>query len=143
MVMRTGPGRRQNAKELMPSDCGAGEDSWESLDSREIKPVNFKGHQPWIVTGRTDAEAEAPVFWSSNVNRWLNGKVPDAGKDWGQKEKRGSEDEMAGQCYYRCIEQELGQTLGAGKGQGGCHAEPIRSQRVRHNSVTEQQQCTN
>ena len=35
------------------------------LDSKKIKPVNLKGDQPWIFTGRTDAEAEAPVFWSS------------------------------------------------------------------------------
>ena len=41
------------------------------LDSKEIKPLNLKGDQPWILTGRTDAEAEAPVFWSSDVNRWL------------------------------------------------------------------------
>ena len=39
------------------------------LDSKEIKSVNFKGGQPCIFTGRTDAEAEAPVFWSSDVNR--------------------------------------------------------------------------
>ena len=38
---------------------------------------------------------EVPVFWSSDVNWWLIGKVPDAGKDQGQK-KRASEDEMAG-----------------------------------------------
>ena len=42
------------------------------------------------------AEVEVPVFWSSDANRWLIGKVPDAGKDQGQKEKRVSEDEMAG-----------------------------------------------
>ena len=66
------------------------------LDSKEIKPVSLKGDQPWIFTGRTDAEAEAPVFWSSDVNRQLIEKVPDAGKDRGQKEKRASEDEMAG-----------------------------------------------
>ena len=58
-----------------------------SLDSK-IKPVSLKGDQPWIFTGRTDAEAEAPVFWSSDANRQLIGKVPDAGKDWRQKEKR-------------------------------------------------------
>ena len=52
---------------------------------------HLKGDQPW-----TDAEAEAPVFWSSDVNSWLIEKVPDAGKDWGQKEKRESEDEVAG-----------------------------------------------
>ena len=50
-----------------------------SLDSKEIKPVNLKEDKPRIFTGRTDAEA--PVFWSSNANRRLNGKVPDAGKD--------------------------------------------------------------
>ena len=65
------------------------------LDSKEIKPVNLKGDQPCIITGRTDAEAKAPVFWSSDALRQLIGKVPGAGKDWGQKEKRASEDEMA------------------------------------------------
>ena len=57
-------------------------------DSKEIKPVDLKGDQPWIFTGRTRAVAEAPVFWSSDEIRRLIGKVPDAGKDWGQKEKR-------------------------------------------------------
>ena len=51
------------------------------LDSKEIKPVNLKGDQHLIFTGRTDAEAEAPKFWSSDVNRWLIGKVLDTGKD--------------------------------------------------------------
>ena len=55
------------------------------LDSKEIKPVNLKGNQPWILIGRTDAEAEAPVFWSSDAHRQLIGKVPDAGKDRGRK----------------------------------------------------------
>ena len=65
------------------------------LDSKEIKPVNLKRNQPWILTGRTDTEAESPVFWPHEVKSWLIGKVPDAGKDWGEKEKRVSEDEMA------------------------------------------------
>ena len=51
------------------------------LDSKEIKLVNLKGDQPWILTGMTDAEAEAPVFWSSDANRQLIGKIPDSGKD--------------------------------------------------------------
>ena len=66
------------------------------LNNKEIKPVSLKGNQPWILAGRTDAKVEASVFWSSDVNSWLIGKVPDAGKDWGKKEKRESEDEMAG-----------------------------------------------
>ena len=66
------------------------------LESREIKQINLKGNQPWKLITRTDAEVETPVFWSSDTNSWLIGKVPDAGKDWGQKEKWESEDEMAG-----------------------------------------------
>ena len=52
------------------------------LDSKEIKPVNPKGNQPWIFTGRTDAEAEAPTLWPPDGKSWLTGKDPDAGKDW-------------------------------------------------------------
>ena len=37
--------------------------------------------------GRTDAQAEIPVFWSSDANSWFIEKIPDAGKDWGQKQK--------------------------------------------------------
>ena len=32
------------------------------LGSKEIKPVNPKGNQPWIFIGRIDAEAEATIF---------------------------------------------------------------------------------
>ena len=84
------------------------------LSSREIKPVTLKGFQPWIFTART--EAEAPVFWSSDVHRRLTGKIPNSGKDRGQKEKRASEDEMG---HHQCNEYELGQTAGDGEGQGG------------------------
>ena len=57
------------------------------LGSKEIRPVNLKGDQLWIFTGKTDAEAEAPVFWSSDVNSQLSGKAPDAGKDRAEGEK--------------------------------------------------------
>ena len=59
------------------------------LGSKQIKPVNLKGNQPWILIGRTDAEIETPVFWSSNVNNWLIGKVPDAGKGDGGRGEEG------------------------------------------------------
>ena len=64
------------------------------------------------------AEAEATVFWSSDANSLLIGKVPDAGIDWRQKGKKVSEDEMAG-WHHWCNEHELGQTPGDGEGQGG------------------------
>ena len=57
------------------------------LDSKEIKPVNPKGNQPWFFVGRTDAEAEAPKLWPPDVKSWRIGKDPDAGKDWRQEEK--------------------------------------------------------
>ena len=58
---------------------------------------------------RTDAEAEAPAFWSSDVNRRLIGKVPNARKGQGQKQKRVSEDEMA-ERHHQCNGHELRQT---------------------------------
>ena len=61
------------------------------LDSKEIKPVNPKGNQPWLPIGRTDAEAEAPILWPREVTSWLIGKDLDAGKDWGQEEKETTE----------------------------------------------------
>ena len=57
------------------------------LDCKEIKPVNPKGNQPWIFTGRADSEAEAPMLSPSDEKSWLTRKDPDAGKDWRQKEK--------------------------------------------------------
>ena len=55
------------------------------LDGKEIKSANPKGNQPWIFIGRTDAEAEAPIFWPPDVKTQLIGKDPDAGKDRRQK----------------------------------------------------------
>ena len=66
------------------------------MDSKEIKPVNPKGNQPWMFFGRTDAEAEAPILWPPNSKSQLIGKDPDAGRDWEQEEKGTTEDKMAG-----------------------------------------------
>ena len=87
------------------------------LDSKEIKPVNLKGNQPWRFIGRTDAEAEAPILWPPDVRKWLTEKDPDAGKDWRQKEKRATEDEMVG-WHHQLNGHELGKTLRDGEGQG-------------------------
>ena len=66
------------------------------LDCKEIKPLSPKGNQPWIFIGRTDAEAEAPIFWPPGTKSQLTGKDADAGENWGQKEKGATEDEMVG-----------------------------------------------
>ena len=52
-----------------------------TLDSKDIKAVNPKGNQPWILIGRTDAEAEAPVFRPPDGKSWLTGKDSDVEKD--------------------------------------------------------------
>ena len=66
-----------------------------SLESKEIKPVNPTGNQPWLSIGRADAEA-AVIFWPRDANSWLIEKDPDAGKDWEQEEKGETENGMVG-----------------------------------------------
>ena len=57
------------------------------LDSKEIKPVNPKGNQPWIFTVRTDAETEAPILWPPDVKSRLIEKDIDTVKDWGRRRR--------------------------------------------------------
>ena len=73
------------------SNCSAREDSWEALDY-EIKPVNPKGNEPWIVLRRTFAEAQAPILWPPDVKSWLIGKDPDAGRRRGWQRMRWLDD---------------------------------------------------
>ena len=87
------------------------------LDSGEIKPVNPKGNQSWILIGRTDTETEAPILWLPNVKNQLVVKDPDAGKDWGQEENRETEDEKFG-WYHRLSGHEFEQTPGDIERQG-------------------------
>ena len=96
MDVRAGLWRKLSTEELMLLNCGVGEDSWESLDCKEIQSVHSEGDQPWDFFGRNDAKAETPVHWSPRAKSWLIGKDCDAGRDWGQEEKGTTEDEMAG-----------------------------------------------
>ena len=70
------------------------------LNCKEIQPVHPKGYQSWVFIGRTDVEAETPILWPPNAKKWLIGKDPDAGKDWGQEEKGTTEDEMVGWRHH-------------------------------------------
>ena len=88
------------------------------LDCKKIQPVHPKGDQSRVFIGRTDAEAEMPIFWPPCVKSWLIGKDPDAGKDWGQEEKGTIENEMAG-WHHRLDGHGFGLTPGVGDGQGG------------------------
>ena len=73
------------------------------LDCKEIQPVHPKRNQSRIFIGRTDAEAEAeiPILWPPDVKNWFIWKDPDAGKDWRQKEKGTTEDEIVG--WHHCL----------------------------------------
>ena len=76
------------------------------LDSKEIKPVNPKGNQPWIFIGRTDAKAATLILWPPDVKSQLIRKDPDAGKDWGQEEKGATVSEMVG-CIINSVYMSL------------------------------------
>ena len=88
------------------------------LDNKEIKPVNPKGNQSWIFTGRTDVEVETPILWPPDAKNCLIGKDLDAGEDWWQEEKGMTEDELVG-WHHWLDGHEFEQAPGAGDGQGG------------------------
>ena len=131
--------KRLSKEELMPLNCGAGENSWKAspLDSKEIKPVNPKGYQLWIFTGRTNAEAEAKIikgaegetyvcmtsplisftWWeelTSLEKTLMLGKIE---KGWGQEDKRMTKYEMVG-WHHWLNGPEFEQSLGYDPGQG-------------------------
>ena len=98
-------------------NSGVGEDSWESLDCKEIKSVNSKGNQSWLFIGRTDTEAGGPIFWPPGVKNWLTGKDTDAGKYWRQEKKGMIEGEMVG-WRHQIDGHEFEQAPEVGDGQG-------------------------
>ena len=86
------------------------------LDSKDIKPFNPKGNQPWIFIGRTDAEAS--ILWPPDAKSQLIGKDSDAGKDGGQEEKSVTKEGMVGDGGHQWLNgHEIEQTLGDSGGQ--------------------------
>ena len=77
------------------------------LNCKEIKPVNSKGNQSWLFIGKTDAEAS--ILLPPDAKSRLIGKDHDAGKDWRQKKKGTTEDEMVG-WHYQLSGHEFEQT---------------------------------
>ena len=85
------------------------------LDCKEIQPVRPKGNQSWILIGKTDAEAEAPILWPPDGKIWLIGKDPDSGQDWRREEKGMTDDKMIG-WHHQLGGHEFEQALGLGDG---------------------------
>ena len=88
-----------------------------SPSDSKIKPVRPKGNLPWIFTGRTDGEAEAPILWPPDAKSQFTGKDFDARKDWGHQKKGVTDDEMVG-GQHQLNGQEFEQTLWDSERQG-------------------------
>ena len=88
-----------------------------SLDSKEIKPVNPKGKQPWILIGKTDAEAEVPKLWPPDQRANSLEKSLMLGKTEGRRREGETEGEMVG-WHHRLNGHEFEQTPGESEGQG-------------------------
>ena len=98
---------------MMLLNWGVGQDE-SSWDCKEIQPVHPKENQSWIFIGKTDAET--PILWPPDGKIWLIRKDRDAGKDWRQKEKGATEDEIVG-WHYQLNGHEFEQTPGDTEGQ--------------------------
>ena len=112
-------------------NCGVGENPWEFLGLQEIQTVHPKRDQPLVFIGRTDVEAETPIFWPPDVKCWLIWKDPDVGKDWRQEEKGMTEDETT---QWTWVWVNSGSWWWPGR---PGMLQSMELQRVRHDWVTE------
>ena len=99
-------------------NCGAGENSWESLGLQGDPASPSERRSVSVFIGRTNAEAETPILWPPDTKNWLIGKDPDAGKDWEQEEKWTTGEEVVG-WHHQLNGHGFGWTPGFGDGQGG------------------------
>ena len=108
------------------------------LDSKEIQPVNPKGNQSWISTGRTDVEAETPILWPPDVKSWLvwKEKTLMLGKIEGRRRRddRRWHGWMASPTRWTWVSTSSGSWWWTGR--PGV-LQSLGSQRVRHNWATE------
>ena len=134
MDVRVGLWRKQSAEELVLLICGVGEDSWESLDCKEIQLVHPKGDQSWVFIGRSDAEAETLATWCEELTHlkrpwcWERLKAGEEGHD------RGWDGWMASLTRWTLVWVDSGSWWWTGK-PGMLRF--MGSQRVGHDWVTE------
>ena len=103
------------------------------LDCKEIQPVHPKGDQSWIFTGRTDAEAEAPILWPPDAKNWRRPWCWERLKA-GDGDDRGWDGWMSSLTWWTWVWASSGSWWWTGK-LGVLQS--MMSQRVRHNWATE------
>ena len=104
-----------------------------SLDSKEIKPINTKGNQPWIFIGRTDAEVEAPIF-CEELTHWKRPWCWERLRAGGEGDDRGWDGWMAPPTRWTWVWVNSGSWWWTGR--PGV-LQLMGSQRVGHNWATE------
>ena len=90
-----------STEELMLLKCGVGEDSWESLDSKEIQPVNRKGNQSGIFIGSWSSYT-LPT-WCKELTHWQRPWCWERLKAGGEGENRGQDSWMASRTQWTWV----------------------------------------
>ena len=110
------------------------------LDCKEIKTINPKGNQSWIIIGRTDAKVKSPILWLPDAKSQFIGKDScwERLKAGGEGDDRGWDGWMASLTQWTWAWANSGRKRRTGK---PGMLQSMASQRVGHNWVTEQQQC--
>ena len=103
MDVSVGLRRKLSAEELMLLNCGVGEDSWESLDCKEIQLVHPKGDQSWVFIGRTDVEAETPILWPPELTHWKSPWCWERLRSGGGRDDRGWDGWMASPTQWTWV----------------------------------------
>ena len=121
MDVRVGLWRRLSAEELMPLNCGVGEDSWESLrlQGGPTNPFWRRSALGFLLEGMI---LKLKLQYFGHLMRsWLIGKESDSWRDWGQENKGMPEDQMAGWHHWLDgCESEWAPGVGDGQGGLGC-----------------------
>ena len=102
--------------------------------ARRYNQAILKEISPEYSFGTTDAEAATPILWPPDAKKWVTGKDPDPGKDWGQEEKWAAKVEMASSTQWTWVWVNSGSWWWTGR--PGV-LQSMGSQRVKHDWATE------
>ena len=129
--------KRLRAEELMPSNCGVEKTPESPLDCKEIKPINLKGNQLWILLGKDWCwSASTLVTWCEQLTHWKSPWCWEKLRAEGEEGIRGWDNWLASLMQWTCTWANFRRWWGTGR--PGL-LQSMGLQRVRHNLATEQQ----